>query len=234
MKNLDEKNNNYEDTEDGKSLKEYISLVRNNLFPFTLIIAVCITVAIIYALSSKNIYESETTLKISEPQGDILQSPLMPGGMDMGMDRFIANEIEIIKSYTNRERVAEALIDSFKTSTDKSKFYLVLNHDSDLKDKILSNNELVELLDKKVTVEQKRGLDMVNITASSPSPYEASLIANSYAGQYRSLNLEISRNQLTYVRNFLDKQKEEKQGELDNAENSLRNYPGKRRDNCTG
>ena len=77
MKNLDEKNNNYEDTE-GKSLKEYISLVRNNLFPFSLIIAVCITAAIIYALSSKNIYESETTLKISEPQGDILQSPLMP------------------------------------------------------------------------------------------------------------------------------------------------------------
>ncbi len=138
MKNLDEKNNNYEDTE-GKSLKEYISLVRNNLFPFSLIIAVCITVAIIYALSSKNIYESETTLKISEPQGDILQAPLMPDMMDMGMDRFIANEIEIIKSYTNRERVAEALIDSFKTSTNKSKFYLVLNHDSDSKGKILSD-----------------------------------------------------------------------------------------------
>ena len=181
MKNLDETNNNYEDTE-GKSLKEYISLVRNNLFPFSLIIAVCITVAIIYALSSKNIYESETTLKISQPQGDILQAPLMPDMMDMGMDRFIANEIEIIKSYTNRERVAEALIDSFKTSTDKSKFYLVLNHDRMQKVKYYLLIHLVELFDKKVTVEQKRGLDIVNITASSPSPYEAALIANSYAG----------------------------------------------------
>ena len=227
MKNLDEKNNNYEDTGDGKSLKEYISLVRNNLFPFSLIIAVCITVAIIYALSSKNIYESETTLKISEPQGDILQAPIMPDMMDMGMDRFLANEIEIIKSYTNRERVAEALIDSFKTSTDKSKFYLVLNHDSDVKNKIKSIDSLVELLDKNVLVEQKRGLDIVNITTSSPSPYEASLISNIYGTQYRSLNLEISRNQLTYVKNFLNKQKEEKQRELDNAEDSLRHFQEK-------
>ena len=226
MKNLDESNNNYEDTE-SKSLKEYISLVRNNLFPFSLIIAVCITAAIIYALSSKNIYESETTLKISEPQGDILQSPLMTGGMDMGMDRFISNEIEIIKSYTNRERVAEALIDSFKTSTDKSKFYLVLNYDGDSKGKILSVDNLVELFDKKVTVEQKRGLDIVNITTSSPSPYEASLITNCYAAQYRSLNLEMNRNQLTYVKNFLNKQKEEKQKELDNAEASLRYFQEK-------
>ena len=226
MKNLDEKNNNYEDTE-GKSLKEYITLIRVNLFPFLLIIAVCITVAIIYALSSKNIYESETTLKISEPQGDILQAPLMPDMMSMGMDRFLSNEIEIIKSYTNRERVAKALIDSFKTSIDKSKFYLVMNHDSDNKGKLISIDTLVVLLDKNVTVEQKRGLDIVDITASSPSPHEASLIANGYANQYRSLNLEISRNQLTYVRNFLDKQKEEKQKELDKAENSLRNFQEK-------
>ena len=143
------------------------------------------------------------------------------------MDRFVANEIEIIKSYTNRDRVAKALIDSFKTSHEKDKFYLVLNHDSDEKNNLLSTDSLVDLLDKKVTVEQERGLDIVDITAESPSPYEASLIVNDYAQQYRELNLDINRNQLTFVKNFLDKQKIEKQKELNNAEDSLRDFQEK-------
>ncbi len=220
-------NYNYEDT-DTKSLKDYILLVRNNLFPFLLITIVCIVVAVYYALSSMDIYESQTILKISKPQGNILEAPITPDIMDLGMDRFIANEIEIIKSYTNRERVAGALVDSFKTSTNKSDFYLVLNHDFNEKGGVIKTiPNLVKLLDKDVSVEQKRGLDIVDITAQSPSPYEAALIANSYAAQYRSLNLEVNRNQLTFVKNFLSKQKVEKQKELDVAEDSLRDFQEK-------
>ncbi len=71
MKNS--KDSNYEYGEnDSKSLKEYLLLVRNNLFPFVLIAAVCFAVAVLYALSSKDIYESETVLKISKPSGNIL------------------------------------------------------------------------------------------------------------------------------------------------------------------
>ena len=101
---------------------------------------------------------------------------------------------------------------------------MILNHNSDVKDEMLSVDSLVEQFEKNVTVEQKKGLDIINITASSPSPYEASLITNCYAAQYRNLNLEINRNQLTYVKNFLNRQKEEKQRELDNAEDSLRHF----------
>ena len=174
-----------------------------------------------------DIYESETMLKISEPQGNILEAPLTPDIMDLGMDRFIANEIEIIKSYTNRERVAKAIIDTFYTTKANDKFYLIFKHDWGKTDGLLTLDSLVELLDKKVTVEQKRGLDIVDITAESPSPYEAALIANSYAQQYKSLNLEVNRNQLTFVKNFLGKQKTEKQKELDMAEDSLRNFQEK-------
>ncbi|MEJ2617367.1 MAG: polysaccharide biosynthesis tyrosine autokinase, partial [Ignavibacteriaceae bacterium] len=191
---------------------------------FILIAAVCAAAAVYYALNSRDIYESETVLKIAKPQGNILDAPLMPDVMDLGMDRFIANEIEIIKSYTNRERVAEELIDTFKTARNKDKFYLVLEHSWGEKAHLLSIDSLVELLDKKVSVQQKRGLDIVDIKAESPSPYEAALIVNSYAKQYRSLNLEASRNQLTFVKNFLKKQKDEKRNELSAAEDSLRNF----------
>ena len=130
MKNFDETNNNYEETET-KSLKDYLNLIRNNLFPFVLIASVCTAAAVFFALSSIDIYESETALKISKPQGNILEAPLMPDMMGLGMDRFVANEIEIIKSRTNRERVAKALVDTFKSSGNKDKFFLVFNHSRD-------------------------------------------------------------------------------------------------------
>ena len=226
MEKFDNNNYGYEDTET-KSLKDYLLLIRNNLFPFLLITAVCIAVAVYYALNSMDIYESQTILKISKPQGNILEAPLTPDIMDLGMDRFIANEIEIIKSYTNRERVAEALVDSFKVSKNRNNFYLVLDHEFKVNEVLKTIPDLVKLLDTKVSVEQKRGLDIVDITAESPSPYEAALIANTYAAQYRSLNLEVNRNQLTFVKNFLNKQKLEKQKELDLAEDSLRDFQEK-------
>ncbi len=226
MEKFNHNNNDYEDNET-KSLKDYLLLIRNNLFPFLLITTVCIAAGVYYAINSIDIYESETVLKISKPQGNILEAPLTPDIMDLGMDRFIANEIEIIKSYTNRERVAEAIVDSFAVSKNRDKFYLVVNHEVSVKEVVKSIPELVKLLDNKVTVEQKRGLDIIDITAQSPSPYEAALIANSYAQQYRNLNLEVNRNQLTFVKNFLNKQKIEKQKELDAAEDSLRNFQEK-------
>ncbi len=226
MKNFENNEYGYEDTET-KSLKDYLLLIRNNLFPFVIISIVCIAAAVFYALTSRDIYESKTVLKISKPEGNILEAPIMPDIMDMGMDRFIANEIEIIKSYTNREKVAKAVIDTFKTSRNKDKFYLVADHEGISNSRTKSVDSLVQLLDKKVSVEQKRGLDIVEITAESPSPYEAALIANSYAGQYRELNLEVNRNQLTFVKNFLNEQKDEKQKELNKAEDSLRNFQEK-------
>ena len=223
MKNSENNDYGFEE-EETKSLKDYLLLIRNNRIPFILITIVCIAAAVFYAVTSRDIYESETVLKISEPQGDILEAPVMPDMMDMGMDRFIANEIEIIKSYTNRERVAKALIDSFKTSRDKDKFFLVVNRKSD---RPKSLDSLVQLLGKEVSVEQKRGLDIVDITSESPSPYEAELVVNSYAEQYRELNLEVNRNQLTFVKNFLKEQEQEKLKDLNKAEDSLKAFQEK-------
>ena len=85
----------------------------------------------------------------------------------------------------------------------------------------------MQLLGKEVSVEQKRGLDIVDITSESPSPYEAELVANSYAEQYRGLNLEVNRNQLTFVKNFLKEQEQEKLKDLNKAEDSLRAFQEK-------
>lgn len=216
-----------ENTE-SNSLKDYLIIIRNNLLAVSIIVIVSLIVAILYALSAQDIYKSQTALKLSKPGGNILQSPLVPEFSDFGNDRFIANEIEILKSYNLRNRVAENLVDTFVNSYHKKDFYLLYKEKfSGNNNEMLTIPQIAELLDKKVSIEQKRGLDIVEISAESPSPIEAALVANIYANEYKNYNLEINRDQLTFVKGFLDKQRKEKKDQLNEAEEILRSYQEK-------
>ncbi len=222
-------NNNMREFEEGSSLKDYITLIRQNLTPIVLITLTGLIVSIFYAINARDIYEAKTSLKLQKPQGNILEAPLLPEFSDFGNDRFIANEIEVLKSYSVRELVANALIDTFKVINQPDSFYLILNHDIEkANDKeLLEKYSIIKLLKSKVSIEQKRGLDIVEITVESPSAFEAALIANEYAHAYMTLNLDFNRQQVTNVKNFLAKQRVEKQNELLNAEVKLKNFQEK-------
>ncbi|HEY7751157.1 MAG TPA: polysaccharide biosynthesis tyrosine autokinase [Ignavibacteriaceae bacterium] len=209
------------------TFKDYLKLIRHNWVPVVLITAACLTVAVFYASYAVDIYRSTATMKISRPQGgSVLTSPLMPEFSDWGNDRFIANEMEIMKSYTTRERVANALLDSFYKNPDKKLFANIFT-DEDSKQDIRQSNSIIGLLENAVSIDQKRGLDIVEVSALSPSPTESALIANIHAEEYRLLNLEMNRNQLTLVTDFLDEQRNEKYEELNAAEETLREFQEK-------
>ena len=216
--------------DDTNSLKDYINLVKNNLLPFGLIVGITLLVAIIYAVSARNIYKSTTSLKISKPQGSVLASSIMPDFQSFADDRFISTEIEIMKSYSIRDNVAKALLKAYSDSNKPNDFYLILDHRKFIKGskpKLLSPNQIAKLLTNEVKIEQKRGIDIVDISADSPSPYEAALIVNLYATEYRKFNLQENRNQLTTVREFLSIQVKDKQKELENAEDKLSSFQAK-------
>jgi len=210
------------------TLRDYINLVRNNFVPILLISLTGIIVSVFYAINAPNIYKATTTLKVSKPSGSILESPIIPEFQDFGSDRFIANEIEILKSYTIRERVAEYLLKEYSAAKKKDKFNLIVNKeygvDKEVTSPVKSNYLIAEMLATKVSIDQKRGLDIVEINVESQSPYEAALIANTYASSYNEINLQNNRQQLILVKNFLADQRTEKQKELSLAENNLKTY----------
>jgi len=213
-----------------QGLQHYYNIIVDNLFPFSLIAIVAIVVSVVYAVSSINIYKSTTVLKVSKPSGNILNSPLMPEFQDFGSDRFIANEIEVLKSYKVREIASTALKDSFNALNQIDSFKVLVHTPSKLtndKPKLLEVDEIASLLSTNVTIEQKRGLDIVEISSQSPSPFEAALITNLYAQAYKTLNLEINRNQLTLVKAFLLDQKNEKLAQLNNSEELLKMFQEK-------
>ncbi len=214
---------------DTNTLKDYIRLIRNNWLPVILITLSGLAVAILYAVNAVDIYKSTTTLRISKSGGDVLTSPLMPEFNDWGNDRFIANEIEVMTSYTTREKVAAALIDSFYVKPNVSNYVVLLNNDVDMFESPNSPKTISSLTKslEGISVDQKRGLDIVEITAESPSPTEATLIANTYAHLYMNINLEMNRTQLRLVTDFLEGQKSEKYEELNDAEETMKIFQEK-------
>ncbi len=215
-------NNNGQDV---NTFKDYWNLIRLNLLPIVLISITGLLVAIIYAVNAPNIYNSTTIIKIAKPSGSILEGSLMPEFQDFGSDRFIANEIEILKSYKLRERVASSLIDTFKVSGDRKSFSLILEKDEKNPiPKLKSNEQIIKTLASNVSIDQKRGLDIVEISVESESPKEAALVANAYAQAYKEINLANNRTQLTAIKDFLAQQREEKLKELGNVEETLLAY----------
>ncbi len=213
-----------------RSLKENIDLVRNNLFPVLIITVASLVFSIVYAVKALNIYKATSEIKISKPVGSILENPLASTMPDLQVDRFLLNEIEIIKSYQVRQKVAYALIDTFKAVKSPGDFYLVLDKDSrqskEQPKQVADVEDIITALGK-ADVEQKRGLDFVEISVQSPSPYEAALVSNVYVQQYRLVNLEITRNQLTSIRGFLTQQREEKLKQLSQSEEMLKSFQEK-------
>jgi tyrosine-protein kinase Etk/Wzc len=209
------------------NLKEYMGIIRTSIFPIILIFIASVLVTVLYVTNAIDVYKTITSLKVTKPQGSILTSSLMPEAENFSSDRYISNEIEILKSYSIREKVAATLLDSFKVINDRNKFYYLTNKEPEDESKVISVKGLAMTLSGIVSINQKRGLDIVEIEVQSPSNFEAALIANVYAETYQRINLEFSRRELTSIREFLDLEKEKRFKDLANSEAALQDYQQK-------
>ena len=82
----------------------------------------------------------------------------MPEINDYGNDRFIANEIEILKSNNIRERIAKILLDTLVKSDDPKSFSILLTDIFGEDKKPARFLKLPAALGNVVQIEQKRGL----------------------------------------------------------------------------
>jgi len=217
--------NDFSNNKDSKdNFKNYLVILRANILPIILITLASIIITVIYVINAKDIYKSNTTIKINRPQGSILSSSPIPEFQDFITDRYISNEIEVLKSYKIRELVATNLLDTFKSSQDKENFYYIFNHSGNEQGSLVSVSTLTDILSGIVKIDQKRGLDVVDIVVESPSRNEAMLIANLYAIVYQSFSLELSREVLTTLTRYLKEEKENKFKDLAKSEGELEDY----------
>jgi len=206
------------------NFNNYISILRGNLLPILLITLASIIITLIYVFNAKDIYKSTTTIKINRPQGSVLSSSLIPEFQDFITDRYISNEIEVLKSYKIREAVAKNLLDTFELNKDKEKFFYIFDQGGDNHNEMVSVPALADILANIVKIDQKRGLDVVDIVVESPSRFEAMMIANLYSTVYQRYSLELSREELTTLTRYLQEEKENKFKDLAKSETELEDY----------
>ncbi|MDR3668319.1 MAG: polysaccharide biosynthesis tyrosine autokinase [Ignavibacteriaceae bacterium] len=212
-----------------RGFKDFINLVRNDPYPIFIIIVSSLIISIIFALHYKDIYKSTTSLKISKPKGGVLDASLSPELQGLTDDRFIQTEIEIMKSSNVRQNVAEVLLDTLKSKGKLDSFLYSTNSSFLSRDetKKLSIDDVVRNLRSAVIIEQRSGMNIVDISVESLSPDNAALIANIYANVYKRFNLELNRDQLTMVKDFLLTHVQEKQNELKESESTLSQFQAK-------
>ncbi|RPI15691.1 MAG: polysaccharide biosynthesis tyrosine autokinase [Ignavibacteriae bacterium] len=205
------------------SIRFYFNLILRNKVPIILSLVVGIIVSYFYAYSQEDIYSSASLMRLAKPKENVLEGKIFSDIEGELPERFINNEVEILKSFAIREKTARSIIDSFKVLKDKQSFALIcMNRANCMEPK--SVNQVASLLTGYIEIAQKRGLDIVSIKAESPSPQEAALIANCYAETYADYSLKFNRGHLTLNREFLEKQVQGKYDDLLKSEDRLTTF----------
>lgn len=209
--------------EQGDDFKFYINVIRANLLPILLIFVVAILCTFTYLYFAKNIYRSTTVLKIDNPKGSILENPFGELG-DYRTERYILNQMEVLKSFYIRDVSATAILDSLKKVTDFTDFAYLASKSKDGKINFISQESLRKSLIGIIGVSQKKGLDALEISVEGPSFREAQLITLTYTNTYVSYLKDLSRQDITEVKQFLAAEKEKKFNDLNTAEAKLEDF----------
>ncbi|NOS84497.1 MAG: polysaccharide biosynthesis tyrosine autokinase [Ignavibacteria bacterium] len=205
------------------SIRFYFNLILRNKVPILLSLAVGLVVSYFYAYSQVDIYASASSMRLSKPKENVLENKIFSDIEGELPERYINNEVEILKSFAIREKTAASLLDSFQVLKGKMQFYLLAaNLENPVEPK--SKNQIASVLQTVTEISQKRGLDIVSIKTESPSPQEAALISNCYAEAYADYSLKFNRGHLTLNREFLEKQVQEKYNSLLQTEDKLTNF----------
>lgn len=205
------------------SIRFYFNLILRNKVPILLSLTVGLIVSYFYAYSQVDIYESSSSMRLAKPKENVLENKIFSDIEGELPERYINNEVEILKSFSIREKTASSLLDSFQILKGKMHFSLLLsNIENPTEHK--SKNQIAGVLQAVTSISQKRGLDIVNIKVESPSPQEAALISNCYAEAYADYSMKYNRGHLTLNREFLEKQVQEKYNSLLQTEDKLTNF----------
>jgi len=226
MENFTYTNNNHLQ-QNISNFRDYLIIFYQHKWTVIFIFLVSFMSSLFYAVTAKNIYTSEGSIKVSIPKSNILSGPLFDQFQEFGSDRYIANEIEVLKSRSIAEIAARSIIDTFKLKQNYNNLYLLLKEPRHPEEGLKPLNSMIKALQTYVKIEQKRGLDIIVFKADSPSPYEATLMVNSYIKAYYEFNLKINRTRYTLAREFLEKQRDDKSKQLREAEIAVSDFQQK-------
>jgi polysaccharide biosynthesis transport protein len=202
------------------TLTDYLRIIYRGRWIILFSFLVVFTATVYYTFTTRPVYDATTSLIIEDNQG--MGTALFDFNSFGNQSTHIANQMEIIKSRS----IAERVIKNLELSNVRDSLSLFHpNKEGEyktLRDMVVIIRESMEVINKKET-------DIIEITLSAPSAFEAAFITNTLASEYERSSSEFNQGEIKDLRTFLEDQLERKSQELKTSEELLREYLEKER-----
>ncbi len=206
------------------SLHEVLEVLFKNKWIILACFILVLAGVAVYTVRQAPQYEAKSTVYVNSPQANAQLGDLF--GLE-SYNRNIANEIEIVKSRKIAMRVADQLVD-IERVPGSDQILPVLG--SATPASTTFKLEVAQRLQQRIRVQPvTRGVDIIELIATSTIPGEAALISTLYAEEYVAYNREISRSRMSASREFLDDVTDKYSSELQTTEEDLRAFLNKER-----
>ena len=200
------------------SLQDYIRILYRGKWTIIFSFLIVLLTATFITFTTQPVYEAKSTVLI---QGSGAKERMLFDDLYFGnQSTMITNQIEILKSRSLAKRVVTILDGS--DFRDSLKVFQP-NEDGE----IMSFREMTQWFQDNLEISHRKDTDLIDIVFSAGSPFECLYIANVTANEFRYLNAETNKIEVTDLRQFLEEQIEKKGEELKNAEDDLKDYQEK-------
>jgi capsular exopolysaccharide synthesis family protein len=207
--------NNDQEFESQVSITDYLRILYRGrwIIAASFIVVLIATVYITFTTAPQ--YESTTTIMIESTGA--MERKILDINYFGNQNTLIANQIEILKSRTLAERVVKRLnLSEIRDSLQLFK--------PDEEGQFWSLRQMIQHLQNNMKIEQKRDTDIINVTFTAGTAFEAAYITNNIASEFQLQNAEVNRSEITDLRDFVEGRLELKKMELVESENNLKAY----------
>ncbi len=196
------------------SLQDYMRILYRGRWIIAISFTVVLIATLIFTLTTDPTYEATTSILI---QSNGMERSLFDLNALGNQNTLIANQTEILKSRTLSERVIKRL----DMSDVRDSLQLFRPNEEGER---LSFREMVEIMQQSMDVSNTRDTDILTVTVSAGTAFEAAYIANVVAEEFQLMNAESNRGEISELRKFVEGRLTIKEKELRHSEEQLRDY----------
>lgn len=205
-----------EEREGSVNFGEYLRIILRGRWIILICFLLVLGTSTYYTYKMEPIYQASTTIMI-EDKGRMEQSIFGFSGF-LNAQTMITNQVEVLKSRTLAERVLASL--SLSPYRDKLNLMADYTKSGDPK----TYESRLRELRQTIAVEPIIDTDIIVLKVTANSSFEAAFLANAIAEEFYSMNLEISKDEVGKVRQFLEAQLDSVRLKLAESEVALKQY----------
>ena len=200
------------------SFSDYLRILYRGRWIILISFIVVFTATLIFTVTTPPTYEASASILI-ESTG-LMERSFFDMGAFGNQSTLVANQTEILKS----RRLAEQVIKRLDMSDVRDSLQLFQPNEEG---EYTSFRDMVDILRNSMEVTHTRDTDILTLTMSAGSAFEAAYITNVVAEEFQLINAESNKGEISDLRKFIEGRLAIKQKELRGSEDRLRAYQEK-------